>query len=281
MRKTVWIYWQQGWENAPDVALQCLKSWRFYNPDWEVVALDDASLPNYGDIEKTYGVVGSKMPRAAFSDLIRLFLLREYGGVWADATCLCVRPLEEWLDSALGSERAFVFSSPSADRLITDYFVAGEAGAKLIAKWDDAIQRLWRRHPDRAVASAGFTRRWLKQKQFTEAVHLDPKYFEGPYRLPYFWMHYTYAYLVLTDTDFAKSAQALVEISAEPTLLFARRGYGAPLTDNVILALKNGAAPLYKLDWRENTIGPAVQFALDEQNWPPARGGGRPIADDL
>ena len=33
--------------------------------------------------------------------MIRLELLAEHGGVWADATMLCLRPLDSWIAHAL------------------------------------------------------------------------------------------------------------------------------------------------------------------------------------
>lgn len=40
------------------------------------------------------------IPPAAESDILRLYLLKKYGGVWVDATNLCRRPLDAWLPSA-------------------------------------------------------------------------------------------------------------------------------------------------------------------------------------
>ena len=42
----------------------------------------------------------SLIPPAAESDLLRLYLLNKYGGVWVDSTNLCRRPLDDWLPSA-------------------------------------------------------------------------------------------------------------------------------------------------------------------------------------
>ena len=50
----------------------------------------------------------SLIPPAAESDLLRLYLLNKYGGVWVDSTNLCRRPLNDWLPSA-ASQGFFAF----------------------------------------------------------------------------------------------------------------------------------------------------------------------------
>ena len=32
------------------------------------------------------------------SDMIRAFLLLKFGGIWVDASVLCLKPLSQWLD---------------------------------------------------------------------------------------------------------------------------------------------------------------------------------------
>ena len=41
--------------------------------------------------------------RAAQSDVVRLNVLANHGGVWADATVACMQPLDLWLDAALSA----------------------------------------------------------------------------------------------------------------------------------------------------------------------------------
>ena len=38
--KIIWIYWHQGWGNAPEIIKICKKSWIKKNPEWDVRALD-------------------------------------------------------------------------------------------------------------------------------------------------------------------------------------------------------------------------------------------------
>ena len=36
MNKTIWMYWHDGFENSPAITQECLKSWKKWNPDYEV-----------------------------------------------------------------------------------------------------------------------------------------------------------------------------------------------------------------------------------------------------
>ena len=47
MIKTIWILWFQGFENAPQVVKTCLKSWKRYNSDWNIIELDENNLEKY------------------------------------------------------------------------------------------------------------------------------------------------------------------------------------------------------------------------------------------
>ena len=46
-------------------------------------------------------------------DVLRITVMRDYGGVWADATMYCVLPLDSWLAQALGTGDFFAFAAPT------------------------------------------------------------------------------------------------------------------------------------------------------------------------
>ena len=125
MPKVVWMYWEQGWDSAPAVVRECRRSWEHHNPDWEIRCLDGATASEYFDLESwvpgaagprwvwslrrtacnTYGrlrhrrlrlrMVGTRtLSVQGRSNILRIHLLARYGGVWADATLWCHRPLD-------------------------------------------------------------------------------------------------------------------------------------------------------------------------------------------
>lgn len=108
-KKNIWFYWNTGIDNAPTIVQACYRSLLKHIPDgWTVVTLTEESakeyvkLPHFIENLKSSG----KMWYALYSDLVRLALLYEYGGIWCDATCYLTQPIPaSVLDSQL-----FMFS---------------------------------------------------------------------------------------------------------------------------------------------------------------------------
>src|SRR5262249_18546215 len=90
------IYWHQGWMSAPPIAQKCVASWRIRNPSWTIRLLDAHSLNRIIQLPEFYAKL-LNIPMPALSDIIRIHILAEHGGIWVDATTWCVRSLDEWL----------------------------------------------------------------------------------------------------------------------------------------------------------------------------------------
>tara|TARA_R110002051_G_scaffold11260_1_gene41206 strand:- start:773 stop:2194 length:1422 start_codon:yes stop_codon:yes gene_type:complete len=94
--KRIWIYWAQGWDEAPEICKLCKDSWIKLNPTWEVVSLDRDSLRQFIP-DDTYSKILKFATHTTQSDVIRLYLVSRYGGLWTDATNICNHPLDDWL----------------------------------------------------------------------------------------------------------------------------------------------------------------------------------------
>ena len=97
MIKTIYILWFQGFDNAPEIVKKCVQSWKYYNPDWTIILLDNTNLNNYITLENYIIDIHNKnINHTALSDIIRVIFLKLYGGLWVDSTTFCNRPLNEW-----------------------------------------------------------------------------------------------------------------------------------------------------------------------------------------
>lgn len=91
----IWIYWNKGIENAPEIVQKCYESICKYNQN--VILLNDQNLseyiqlPEYIEKKKDEG----KIPMAAYADLMRFALLEHYGGTWIDSTVYLTGPIPE------------------------------------------------------------------------------------------------------------------------------------------------------------------------------------------
>ena len=143
MKNIIWSCWFQGRQNAPDLVARCLASWETLNPDWEFRCLDAETIGRYIDLGEHIDLQNQTITAAALSDILRILLLHEYGGVWVDATLYCNQPLDEWLPLAMGTG-FFAFSKPAHDRALASWFIAAAPGNRLIAKWAARVIRYWR-----------------------------------------------------------------------------------------------------------------------------------------
>lgn len=93
--RIIWQYWAQGYENVPPVVRKCLDSVERFSEGYTVVRLTDRNLSEYLDIPEFLQDKRSRFSMAHFSDLLRLMLLKAYGGIWLDATVFLSGPIPE------------------------------------------------------------------------------------------------------------------------------------------------------------------------------------------
>ena len=87
--KIVWQYWGTGLDTAPDIVQACVRSVKRQIPnDYKYVFLDDTNIHEYVSIPLWLSQKKDQIGYTHFSDILRLFLLENYGGVWIDATIL-------------------------------------------------------------------------------------------------------------------------------------------------------------------------------------------------
>ena len=135
MIKTIYILWFQGFDNVFEIVKMCVNSWKYYNPDWNIVLIDDNNLINYVNLKNYIPDIDNKsIEKCHLSDIIRSILLKLYGGLWVDATTFCNKPLNDWLPNYI-NEGFFAFDKPGPDRLISNWFLYSEKNNYIIDKW--------------------------------------------------------------------------------------------------------------------------------------------------
>lgn len=93
--KIIWSCWFQGEENAPTIVKTCWDSMRRNYKDYELIIITENNMFEYADFpyyicEKYRRGIISK---THLSDILRLELLTQYGGIWFDATVFCTDSL--------------------------------------------------------------------------------------------------------------------------------------------------------------------------------------------
>ena len=133
MIKNIFICWFQGFNNAPEIVQQCLRSWIYYNSTtWNIIKLDNSNLGEYINMDE---FADPQISKNHLSDIIRIMILNRYGGVWVDATTFCNRALDEWLDPYTRSG-FFAFERPNNEILIASWFMYSEPGNYITSEWE-------------------------------------------------------------------------------------------------------------------------------------------------
>lgn len=188
MNKIIWLLWLQGWDSVPTVVRFAEKSWSIHNPEWTIVRLDSSNLAAYMD---THILTTHKPSPQASSDIVRLQVLAAYGGVWADATLVCMRPLDGWIDSALKPCGFWMYHGRDKGRGPCSWFMVSRPGSVTITKWNDACIAFW---------NNTINVRTVKRRT---NIRTTSRYSRTPTCGPeYFWMDRLFANLATTDLEF-------------------------------------------------------------------------------
>lgn len=88
--KIIWTMWQQGEDQMPETVKASIKTIKTFaeRNNCEFNLLTDENLHNFVEIPKDIikKYKNKELKPAHFSDIVRFYLLYEYGGVWMDAT---------------------------------------------------------------------------------------------------------------------------------------------------------------------------------------------------
>lgn len=112
--KKIWICWFQGKQNAPELVQQCISSVEKNLNDYEVIVLTWDNYKEYVNIPDYIMKLYSKkiITIVHLSDIIRMNVLIEHGGLWLDSTVLCTcQSLPEYMKN----ESLFVYKEIGLD----------------------------------------------------------------------------------------------------------------------------------------------------------------------
>lgn len=243
----------------PEVVQRCYESWQKHNAAWEIIFLDANNLQDYIDIADILENRKSEIPRVSVSELVRINLMKKHGGVWVDATCFCLKPLEDWLYEHLVSG-FFAFNRPGMDRMLSSWFLAALPNNKLASTYADTANSFWNKHKrlnfvsdkkniHKLIRRSGLYRRVLRKN--------PPLWFNFFFQkvlgiYPYYWFHYTFEKLYRTDKEVQKIWDDTPKISADIPHLLWNHGLDKPIVETIKERIPKEDAPLYKLTWKVN-----------------------------
>lgn len=138
--QTIWTFWSS--KEKPPLIQKCLANFKKFNPDWTI------NVMNLDDVPEE---LRSLTPQRQ-SDWLRLNRLKDYGGVWLDASIILTEPLE-WVRKIQQNDNTdgFMYYSNrhTVDKdtpVIESWFIAAVPQSPTIQKWFEEFDYACRKH---------------------------------------------------------------------------------------------------------------------------------------
>lgn len=86
----VWMLWWQGIDEAPEIVKICIESVKANIGSRPLILLEQKNYREYVQVPQRYNdlLKDEQITRTQYSDILRLNLLYQQGGIWLDSTCL-------------------------------------------------------------------------------------------------------------------------------------------------------------------------------------------------
>ena len=140
---TLWVYWESG--PMPDYLAECMGLMRLWHPGavrlvtWEIFESElwtrDRDVPI------------SDLHVVTRCDWIRLYLLRWYGGMYADLDCIPLRDWTPWLEEARRNTGGFCGFGSTRDHVATSLMAARAGGLIITLAYEAASRRARHQRP--------------------------------------------------------------------------------------------------------------------------------------
>lgn len=142
----IWMLWLQGEESMPELVKVCLESITENAGNHKVIVLSNSNLNKYIQLPERITTLYNegKISNAHYSDIIRMALLSQYGGIWIDATILLTSNLNDVIS---GTEFFTIKNEPTgnyvSDCRWTGFFIATKPNNPLPVIVNKIFMRYW------------------------------------------------------------------------------------------------------------------------------------------
>lgn len=143
----VWQLWFQGIDKAPPIVKSCFNSVDKHCSEMEIIRLTEKSIENYIEIpgfvydKKRKGLISN----VNFSDLLRVYLLSEHGGIWIDSTVYLTSKIDK-----IKNNNLFVFSTTPIDYrgigniVASSWYIQAAKNSQIFINMKAAMTNFWK-----------------------------------------------------------------------------------------------------------------------------------------
>lgn len=148
--RKIWIFWWQGIENAPDIVQKCYNSVKENFVDWEIILITEKNYKEYVSFPEyiILKLQNGQITLTHFSDLLRLELLINYGGLWLDATIFCTSGN---IPTSIINSELFIYQTlkPGADGhaiFMSSWCMYAKTNNKILMATQELLYEYWKKN---------------------------------------------------------------------------------------------------------------------------------------
>ena len=149
--KKIWTFWNSS--KLPPTVDNCIKTWRFLNPDYEIIVLNEKNINKWIPEFNVRKLKHAKDSYARLADFIRCQLLYKHGGIWLDSSIICTMPFDIWFDDIKRSRRTKArveyvgfyldwFTKDKRYPVIENWAFACPKHSKFFGKWKNEFMKI-------------------------------------------------------------------------------------------------------------------------------------------
>lgn len=129
--KKIFTFWEPA-ENLPVYLKLCIKTWKKFLPDYEIIILDYSKLDKWLGKKYFDNILYEKFSLPKQADAIRCAILKKYGGIWMDADTIIT-----------SSKVREILETKSEFTLIGEHicFISAHKEAYVLKRWEKGIKQ--------------------------------------------------------------------------------------------------------------------------------------------
>lgn len=145
----IWVCWFQGMDNAPELVKKCYQSVVEKNPDKDVTVI---TSENMGDYVQFPDYIMEKWEKGIIThthmtDLLRLELLINHGGLWLDSTVLCTGQAPSYFfESDLFFFQCLKPGREGHANYISSWLIEAKTNNKILMATRDLCYEYWKKN---------------------------------------------------------------------------------------------------------------------------------------
>ncbi|HFI0645869.1 TPA: capsular polysaccharide synthesis protein [Streptococcus suis] len=149
IERNIFVFWWDGFDNAPILVKKCLDSIKYFNPSAQVIEISKDNFEEYTDINPVIlsAFHNGDISVQTFSDILRFNLLKNHGGAWVDSTILFLNHYDIFDNLKHNSFNSISFSSSNSfleykneNCTWSGYFIASRKNAHFVTVMNNLFE---------------------------------------------------------------------------------------------------------------------------------------------